>query len=238
VVEEEEEEIISVKCPHCLTDFHDAAVETALARKEDGAQFADREGARWSVIARICPACGQAVIDLRRRRWFGGGGVMTAVPQDSEIRVWPRGVARAPLSTHVPQKYTGDYREACLVLGDSPKASAALSRRCLQMLLRDEAKVTPGNLSFEIDQVLAAKMLPPSIAGAVDGIRNIGNFAAHAMKSTNTGEIIEVEDGEAEWCLNVLESLFDFFFVQPKILDAKKAALNKKLTDAGKNPMK
>jgi hypothetical protein len=99
-------------------------------------------------------------------------------------------------------------------------------------------KVTPGSLSFEIDQVLAAKVFPTSIEGAVDGIRNIGNFAAHPMKSTNTDEIIEVEDGEAEWCLDVLESLFDFLFVQPKILADKKAALNKKLTDAGKNPMK
>jgi len=233
----EEDEIIIVKCPHCFTDFHDAPTETALAQK-GGAQLAEHDGTRWSAFARIYPACGQAVIDLRRRKWLRGGGGVTAVPQDSDVRVWPRGVARAPLSTHVPQKYTGDYREACLVLSDSPKASAALSRRCLQLLLRDEAKVTHGNLSSEIDQVLAAKMLPPPIAGAVDGIRNIGNFAAHPMKSTNTGEIIEVEDGEAEWCLDVLESLFDFFFVQPKVLAEKKAALNKKLTDAGKNAMK
>jgi hypothetical protein len=54
----------------------------------------------------------------------------------------------------------------------------------------------------------------------------------------NTGEIIDVEPGEAEWLLNVLEGLFDHYFVQPAILAAKKDALNKKLADAGKPPMK
>jgi Domain of unknown function (DUF4145) len=235
VVEIKEETLI-VKCPHCLTDFHDQKTETAL-NQVYAPQLTERDGAQWMAIARICPACGQAIIDLRRRKMVAtGSGV--SVAQDSEIRAWPKGVARAPLSTHVPQKYASDYREACLVMRDSPKASAALSRRCLQLLLRDEAKVKPGNLSVEIDQALASKMFPASIAGAVDGIRQIGNFAAHPMKSTNSGEIIEVEDGEAEWCLDVLESLFDFYFVQPKVLAEKKAALNKKLTDAGKNPMK
>jgi hypothetical protein len=45
-----------------------------------------------------------------------------------------------------------------------------------------------------------------------------------------------VEAGEAEWTLEVLEALFDF--VQPAKLEAKKNALNKKSSDAGKPPMK
>jgi hypothetical protein len=73
---------------------------------------------------------------------------------------------------------------------------------------------------------------------SIDAVRNIGNFAAHPQKSTATGEILEVEFGESEWLLDVLESLFDFYFVQPSILKAKRDALNKKLNDAGKPPMK
>ena len=68
--------------------------------------------------------------------------------------------------------------------------------------------------------------------------RNIGNFAAHPIKSTNSGEIVEVELGEAEWTLDVLEGLFDFYFVQPAQIQAKKEALNKKLAEAGKPPLK
>ena len=47
-----------------------------------------------------------------------------------------------------------------------------------------------------------------------------------------------VDPDEAEWNLDVLESLFDFYFVQPARAKAKRDALNKKLTDAGKPPLK
>ena len=47
-----------------------------------------------------------------------------------------------------------------------------------------------------------------------------------------------MEPGEAEWNLNVLDMLFDHYFVQPALLQKKKDALNKKLQEAGKPPMK
>lgn len=125
-----------------------------------------------------------------------------------------------------------------MVLPDSAKASAALSRRCLQQLLRDFEKVKPGNLADEIQEVIDRGKLPSHIAESIDAVRNIGNFAAHPAKSQKTGEIVPVEPGEAEWNLNVLESLFDFYFVQPAVVKQKREALNKKLAEAGKKPMK
>jgi hypothetical protein len=103
----------------------------------------------------------------------------------------------------VPEKFAEDYREACLVFSDSPKASAALSRRCLQNLLREAAKVKPGNLADEIQQVLDSGKLPSWIAESIDAVRNSGNFAAHPLKSSATGEVLPVEPGEAEWNLDV-----------------------------------
>jgi len=50
--------------------------------------------------------------------------------------------------------------------------------------------------------------------------------------------IVDVEDGEAEWNLDVLDLLFDFYFVQPAISAKRKAALNQKLKDAGKPELK
>jgi len=47
-----------------------------------------------------------------------------------------------------------------------------------------------------------------------------------------------VEAGEAEWQLDVLTGLFDFYFVQPAESQRKRDALNKKLADAKKPPMK
>ncbi|MDR3455040.1 MAG: DUF4145 domain-containing protein [Rhodoferax sp.] len=89
-----------------------------------------------------------------------------------------------------------------------------------------------------IDALLASRSLPSSLAGNVDAIRNIGNFAAHPMKDTNSGAILPVEPHEAEWNLDVLEGLFDFYFVQPAKDQAKIAALNAKLAAAGKPPVK
>ena len=97
--------------------------------------------------------------------------------------------------------------------------------------------VKPGNLFDEIEQVIQTKTTPSYIADALHNVRVIGNFAAHPFKSTATGEIVEVESGEAEWNLEVLESLFDFYFVQPARAAQRKAALNKKLQEAGKQPL-
>lgn len=143
-----------------------------------------------------------------------------------------------PLSKHVPEKFARDYTEAVLVFEDSPKASAALSRRTLQNLLRESAGVKPQDLAQEIQEVLDTKHLPPHLSNAIDAVRNIGNFAAHPIKSKSTGEVVDVEPGEAEWLLDTLEGLFDFYFVQPAILLEKRNALNKKLADAGKPPVK
>jgi len=148
------------------------------------------------------------------------------------------GASRPSCPSEVTPNLAGDYVEACTVLPDSAKAAAALGRRCLQNLLRDTVKVKPGNLSDEIQQVLDGGKLPSGLHESIDATRNIGNFAAHPMKSTQTGMILDVEPGEAEWTLDVLEELFDFYFVRPSMIQKKRDAFNKKLQDAGKPLMK
>jgi hypothetical protein len=39
-------------------------------------------------------------------------------------------------------------------------------------------------------------------------LEQFGSFAAHEIKSKVTGAVVDVEVGEAEWNLDVLESLF------------------------------
>ena len=105
-----------------------------------------------------------------------------------------------------------------------------------KIVKRKKGGVKPQDLSKEIKEVMPS--LPSDLSEQIDAIRNIGNFGAHPIKSTNSGEIVEVEDGEAEWLLDILESLFDFYFVRTVIIQRKKAALNNKLIEAGKPPMK
>lgn len=154
------------------------------------------------------------------------------------FQVIPKTIARKPLSSLIDGKFSKDYLDASKVLVDSPKASAALSRRCLQNLLREKAGVRHDDLSKEIQQVIDSGKLPSHLSESIDAIRNIGNFGTHPIKSQNTGEIVDVESGEAEWTLDVLEELFDFYFVQPSIIKQKRDALNKKLNDLKKPPMK
>jgi len=218
-----------MKCPHCRVAFHEKWDRNYIGIDADGA---------WIVLDAHCPECkrvmllvlnGPPVKDLN-------GHLIGVEPVQRRFLAYPKGTTRPACPAEVPAGLTEDYGEACLVLADSAKASAALSRRCLQNLLREAANVKPGDLYDEIQQVLDSKALPSSIADAIDAVRAIGNFAAHPVKSQHTGEVLPVEPGEAEWNLDVLESLFDFYFVQPARIRAKKDALNKKLAEAGKKP--
>ena len=151
--------------------------------------------------------------------------------------IFPRHASR-PIDPEVPEPYRTDFLEACAVLQLSPKASAAISRRILQTVLREELRIKRSSLVAEIDEFITCSDVPSYLTEAVDAIRNVGNFAAHPLKDTYTGSIVEVESGEAEWLLEVLDSLFDFIFVQPKRIQERKNKLNAKLNAMNKPPMK
>ncbi len=219
-----------MKCPHCLQFFTEKWEHRELSVQEGTIKsfwivqwaYCDNEDCRKITVELVESKNPEA---FRMRRYI------------QNVRVYPKGAARPALSNKVPEKYAQDYVETCLVLHDSPKASAALSRRCLQHLLENEAGAKEKNLQGQIQEVIDSGQLPPYLSSAIDAVRNIGNFAAHPIKSKSTGEIVEVEAGEAEWNLDVLEQLFEFYFVQPTIIQQKKDALNAKLIEAGKQPV-
>jgi len=193
-----------MECPHCRKHFHDTWTYTFITK--------DREQT-WGLGHTICAACQRAILALGDVMRLATGAVTPRI--ESFGLVYPKGSARSPIPSEVPREFTTDYREACLVLPDSEKASAALSRRCLQHLLREKAMVKKDDLAREIQQVLDSKQLPGHLAEDLDAIRNIGNFAAHPMKSTQTGAIVDVEPQEAEWLLNLLEGLLTFTLCSP-----------------------
>ena len=128
----------------------------------------------------------------------------------------------------VPEKYASLYREASDVLEVSPRASAALSRTCLQMLLREYGNVKPDTLVKEIEQVLASQSLTTELAKTIDTIRIRGNYAVHPDKSTEPGKIVDIEAGEAEWGLEILKDLFDHYITKPKDQSEKLKAFGAK----------
>lgn len=216
-----------MKCPHCLHAYHSPENRTHIVNDKLGS---------WFIVERRCSNCELANFTLCNSE--GWSHPRPAGKIKSSTLVHPYGSSRPPCPIQVPKPIAEDYTEACLVLPLSPKASAALSRRCLQHLLRDAAGVNAHNLAEEIQQVIDGGKLPTHVAQSIDAIRQTGNFSAHPMKAANTGDIVPVEPEEAEWNLDVLEMLFDFYYVQPKLILEKRAALNQKLQAAGKPPMK
>jgi hypothetical protein len=174
-----------------------------------------------------CPNCLHLIVIAK---------VSLSGAQKESIRyVWPYSTLRV-VPPEVPENVKTDYVEAAEALQISPKASAALSRRCLQRVLTEAGGAKSKDLSDQIDEVLPS--LSSHLAKSVDSIRAVGNFAVHPIKSKSSGEIVDVGVGEAEWNLDVLDGLFDFYYVQPEKIRQKRAALDKKLKDAGKLPLK
>lgn len=219
-------------CPHCGLGIHDERQLTSITFQ--GRQLVDDSFGSWFARSQICSECKNAIIFIYSVKHSPN----TPRGQITERLIYPKSHRRKPVAQEVPKPLAEYYSEASMVLPDSPKASAALSRRRLQNLLRDYVKIEPSDLSREIQQLLDLKTLPSYISEAIDSVRNVGNFAAHPIKSTSTGEIVEVESSEAEWLLDTLESLFDFYFVQPAKLSQKRAELNAKLRDANKPALK
>lgn len=216
------------KCLHCQTvvKFERPSNEQWFIRVIASNQQIDATFAQ-------CPNCLKVIATIEELNYPKDGPSYVAT---SEQVVWPLSSGRPPAPKEVPGNLANDYNEASIVLPFSAKASAALSRRCLQSLLRDAANTQAKDLSPQIVEVLST--LPTYIAENLDAVRNIGNFAAHEQKSTSTGMILDVEPGEAEWNLDVLDALFDFYYVRPMIEKKKRENLDKKLNAAGKPSVK
>ena len=203
-----------MQCPHCHQHFVGVEEDVSLGFDKDG---------NWWVSKIQCAnnECNRWIFALSRRNPDG-----RLEPNNTLIH--PKVPNRQPIPPEVPPEFTEDYREACEVLAESPKASAALSRRCLQLILHEKAGVNENNLKREIDKVISTGNLPAEIADSLHTLREIGNFAAHPQHHQVTGEIVPVEPGEAEWCLEVIEMLYDFYFVRPADIEKRREAWEQK----------
>jgi len=131
---------------------------------------------------------------------------------DVVLEAWhnrPRGIAKN-FPDYIPKAILDDYNEAALITSLSPKASATLSRRCLQGMIRDFWQVKEKNLHLEVqaiqDKVAADTWL------AIDAIRSIGNIGAHMEKDIDL--IIDVQPEEAQLLLQLIETLLKDWYVE------------------------
>lgn len=215
-----------MQCPHCRVSFHENWQLSTLTRLEllqPG--NAQNVATGFQVRTAHCPECKKFTIELTSKRMVDW------------LRVFPRGNSRAPVPPEVPEHIAQDYTEACEVLPISAKASAALSRRCLQTMLHEHG-YKARDLYQEIDLILnekdAAKAIPNTLRNTIDGIRHFGNFSAHPITDLTTLQIIDVEPHEAEYCLETIEEMFEHFYVRPAVVKKRREELDAKLAAAGK----
>lgn len=123
-------------------------------------------------------------------------------------RLIPPSQARA-FPDYVPKAVVTDYEEACLIRGLSPKASATLSRRCLQGMIRDFWGVQKPKLAQEIEAI--KDKVDPLTWGAIDAVRGVGNIGAHMERDINL--IIDVEPEEAAKLIWLIELLVKDWYV-------------------------
>jgi hypothetical protein len=114
-----------------------------------------------------------------------------------------------PFPNYIPAPILHDYSEACLIRDLSPKASATLSRRCLQGIIRDFWQVKPGRLINEIEQI--KEKVDIKTWEAIDGVRSVGNIGAHMEEDINV--IVEVEPNEARLLVELIEILLNDWYI-------------------------
>jgi hypothetical protein len=211
-------------CPYCAVEMHPKNPDRGGLHGATQMWYS-RDGQQSRVSTVACPRCEGVMLlhsDLQISEPVHGESSAT---EENVFLLLPRSSGRKPLPPEVPEPYRGLYDEAALILQDSPRASAALSRRCLQHLLREQAKAPPSDLYHEIEWALTNAGMPGYCTESLHDLRVIGNMAAHPNKSTATGDYVDVEPGEAEWTLDTLDTLFGFYFIEPARTAARKAAL-------------
>ena len=161
-----------------------------------------------ATTATVCPnpACREyaltATLYMRRGpsgNWGGARHSWDLIPA-AHMKMFP---------DYIPPAVVVDYQEACLIRKHSPRASATLSRRCLQGMIRDFWGIKKRRLVDEVNAI--EDNVDPLTWKAIDAVRNIGNVGAHMEADINV--IIEVDPDEASLLINLIETLVHDWYV-------------------------
>lgn len=114
---------------------------------------------------------------------------------------------------YVPKPIRTDYEEASKIVNLSPKASATLSRRCLQTIIRDYWGIrNKRTLNDEIKALEELKGIDANLIAVFHDLREIGNIGAHMEQDVNL--IIDVGPDEAEQLIKFIENLIELTYLE------------------------
>ncbi len=210
------------QCPFCL---HRQVLSAANLRQVGGqvaSEFNKHSLHRGTITAVECmnENCREVYLGAEFHESLRHGGALFHHLNGRRVMSFllrPNSIAK-PQHSSVPAVLLRDYEEACAILGGSPKASATLSRRCLQGMIRDFCSVSKATLNAEIQELkkqveagTAPRQVSEESIEAIDAVRQIGNIGAHFEKDINL--IVEVEPEEASALISLTELLFQEWYV-------------------------
>lgn len=147
----------------------------------------------------LCPNCGQYTIFAK-----GLGKMVSNV----NIPIRPLSSAKQ-FPDYIPKTIRNDYEEACAIVNLSPKASATLSRRCLQGMIHDFWDIKLKNLNQEITAL--KDKIPIDLWSSINALRELGNIGAHMEKGTDV--IVDIDPNEAESLIKLIELLMKEWYI-------------------------
>jgi len=208
----------SARCPHC-------GFSVQFTKGGTEGLHMQSYWTEYSVCWVECPHCHDVIVTLVHQA--------KGNPADKETVIYPLYSQRPPVPNDVPAPIRAGYDQAAKTLSLSPNASAALSRRCLQAVLEDAGQIERKSLYNEITEAIL--VLPRWLGQMLDDVRNIGNFGAHPNQDVDSGVIVDVEPAEAEWNLDVLDRLFEFYYALPAAGSRARERVNKDLIATGQH---
>lgn len=202
-------------CPYCNTK---TTITKTFSVNEDSYTIENADGQRllrteWIVCPNEECKRNTVTILLYSCRWNGKWEKIDL------IRTWrllPGSYAKV-FPDYIPLVLKQDYEEASAIIDLSPKASATLSRRCIQGIIRDFWGVKKSRLIDEINAI--QDKVDPLTWNSIDAVRKVGNIGAHLEKDINL--IIDVEPNEAYLLIQLIELLFEEWYIHRYEREAK-----------------
>lgn len=147
----------------------------------------------------LCPSCGKTSIIVHNPH------------QNYTIPISPKCI-RKNFPDYIPEQIRQDYEEACMIAEISPKASATLSRRCVQGMIRDFWGITKRRLCDEIEEAAKQPAISELQKNALHALRDIGNIGAHPERDAEL--IVDVEPNEAKKMISLIEFFMQNWYIQ------------------------
>lgn len=188
-------------CPFCNATVLSNTIQRYFSYHGTSEEPSLNDACELLVSGTFCPNC--------RRTIFTAKYTGLKMPKNTIIPIYPLSPARQ-FPDYIPESIRQDYEEAYSILSLSPKASATLSRRCLQGMIRDFWKISERTLFEEITAL--KDKIPASQYQAINALRQLGNIGAHMEKDTNL--IIDIEPQEAQYLLKLIELLLQQWYVE------------------------